>query len=86
LLRDEQIGFQLMHSTTLQPTYFVEIVIRYVDERRLTGAVFLDVAKAFDTVWVKGLLYKLTALSVPSFLVKTISSYTLSAGRQKSFQ
>jgi hypothetical protein len=26
------------------------------DERRLTGAVFLDVAKSFDTVWVKGLL------------------------------
>jgi hypothetical protein len=23
------------------------------DENRLTGAVFLDVAKAFDTLWVK---------------------------------
>jgi hypothetical protein len=41
----------------------------------LTGAVFLDVAKAFDTVWVKGLLYTLTVLNFPSFLVKTISSY-----------
>jgi retron-type reverse transcriptase len=37
--------------------------------------VFLDVAKAFDTVWVKGLLYKLTVLNFPSHLVKTISSY-----------
>jgi hypothetical protein len=33
-------------------------------ERRLTGVVFLDVAKAFDTVWVKGLLYKLTVLNL----------------------
>jgi hypothetical protein len=33
------------------------------------------VAKAFDTVWVDGLLYKLTILSFPSYLVKTISSY-----------
>jgi len=30
------------------------------DEKRLTEAVFLDVAKAFDTVWDDGLLYKLT--------------------------
>jgi hypothetical protein len=44
------------------------------DERHLTGAVFLDVAKAFDTVWVNGLLYKLTILNFPSHLVKTISS------------
>jgi hypothetical protein len=44
------------------------------DERRLTGAVFLDVLKAFDTVWVKGLLYKLTVLNFPPYLVKTVSS------------
>jgi hypothetical protein len=42
---------------------------------RLTGAVFLNVAKAFDTVLVKGLLYKLTVLNFPSYLVKTICSY-----------
>jgi hypothetical protein len=38
----------------------VERVNRIFDKKRLTGAVFLDVAKAFDTVCVKGLLYKLT--------------------------
>jgi hypothetical protein len=60
---------------TLQLAHLVERVNRNFDERRLTGAVFLDVAKAFDTVWVKGLLYKLTVLNFPSYLVKTISSY-----------
>jgi hypothetical protein len=30
----------------------VQRVNRNFDERRLTSAVFLDVAKAFDTVWV----------------------------------
>jgi hypothetical protein len=29
---------------------------RNFDEKRLTDAVFLDVAKAFDTVWVDDLL------------------------------
>jgi hypothetical protein len=44
----------------------VERVNRNLDERRLTSAVFLVVAKAFYTVWVKGLLYKLTVLNFPS--------------------
>ena len=36
---------------------------------------FLDVAKAFNTVWIEGLLYKLTILNFPSYLVHVISSY-----------
>jgi hypothetical protein len=75
LLHDEQFWFRPKHSTTLQLARLVERVNRNFDERRLTGAVFLDMAKAFDTVWVKGLLYKLTVLNFPPYLVKTISSY-----------
>jgi hypothetical protein len=60
LLRDEQFGFRPRHSTALQLGRLVERVNINFDERRMTGAVFLDVAKAFDTVWVKGLLYMLT--------------------------
>jgi hypothetical protein len=44
LLRDEQFGFRPRHSTTLQLARLVERVNRNLDERRLTGAVFLDVA------------------------------------------
>ena len=40
-------------------------------EKRLTGAVFLDVAKAFDTLWIDGLLYKLTLLTFPSYIINT---------------
>jgi hypothetical protein len=42
------------------------------------------VAKAFDTVWVKG-LYKLTVLNFPSYLAKTIS-YLDCRTFQASFQ
>ena len=35
----------------------------------------VDVARAFDYVWIDGLLYKLILLDFPSYLVKTISSY-----------
>jgi hypothetical protein len=50
LLRDEQFGFRHRHSTAPQLAHLVERVNRNVDERRLTGAVFLYVAKAFDSV------------------------------------
>jgi hypothetical protein len=51
-----------------------------------TVIVFLDVAKAFDTVWVKGLLYKLTVLKFPSYLAKTVSSYLDCRAFQTSFK
>jgi hypothetical protein len=38
----------------------VERVSRNFGEKRLTGALFLDVTKAFDTAWIEGLLYKLS--------------------------
>ena len=60
LLRNEQFGFRPKHSTTLQLTRLVERVSRNFGEKRLTGAVFLDVIKAFDTAWIEGLLYKLS--------------------------
>jgi hypothetical protein len=86
LLRDVQFGFRPRHSTALQLARLVERVNKNFDERRLTGAVFLDVAKAFDTVWVKGLLYKLTILNFPAYLVKTLSSYLHHRTFQTSFK
>ena len=65
LLRDEQFRLKLKHSTAPQLARLVERVSRNFDKRRMTGAIFLDVTKAFDTVWVDGLLYNLTVLKFP---------------------
>jgi hypothetical protein len=86
LLRDEEFGFRPKHSTELQLARLVERVFRNFGEKRLTGAVFLDVAKSFDTVWVAGLLYKLTNLHFLSYLVKVISSYLNGRTFEASFQ
>jgi hypothetical protein len=80
LLRDEQFGFRPRLRTTPQLARLVERVNRNFDERRLIGEVFLDVDKAFDTLWVKGLLYKLTIVNFRSYLVKTISEYLHPSG------
>ena len=47
---------------------------RNFGEKRLTGTVFLDVAKAFDMVLVDGILYKLAVLNFPSYLARNITS------------
>ena len=73
-------------STTLQLARLVERVSNNFDERRLTGAVFLDVAKAFDTVWVDGLLYKLINLNFLSDFVTPLSSYLNGRTYETSFR
>ena len=75
LLRDEKFGFRLGLSTTLQLARLVERVKRKFDEKRPTGAVFRDVAEAFDSVWIEGLLFKLTILEFLSYLANLITSY-----------
>jgi len=86
LMRDQQFGFRPRHSTSLQLARLNERITRNFGKKRLTGAVFLDVAKAFDTVWIDGLLYKLTLLNFPSYIVHTISSCLRDRTFEASFQ
>ena len=82
LMGDEQFAFRPRHSRSLQLTGLVERITRNFDEKRLNGAV----AKAFDTLWIDGLLYKLTLLNFPSYIVHTISSYLRDRTFEASFQ
>ncbi|GFV39414.1 RNA-directed DNA polymerase from mobile element jockey [Trichonephila clavipes] len=43
--------------------------------KKSTGAVFLDIQKAFDHVWREGLIFKLIKYNFSSPLIKLISSY-----------
>jgi len=85
-MRDEQFGSRPRHSTSLQLARLVERITGNFGEKRLTGAIFLDVAKTFDTVWIDGLLYKLTLLNFPYYTVHTISSYIRGRTFETSFQ
>jgi len=69
LMQDEQFGFRPRHRTSLQLARLVDRITRNFGEQRLTSVVFLDVAKAFDTVWIDGLLYKLKLLNFPFYIL-----------------
>jgi len=85
-MRDEQFGFRPRHSTSLQLAHLVERITRNFGEKMQTGAVFLDEAKAFDTVWNNGLLYKLKLLNFSSYIVHTISWHLRYRTFEASFQ
>jgi hypothetical protein len=44
------------------------------------------VAKAFDTLWIDGLLYQLSLLNFPSYIVHTSLSYLRGRTFEASFQ
>ena len=84
LMQDEQLGLRPRHSWSLQLARFVERITTNFDEKRLRGAVFLDVSKAFDTVWIDGVLYKLTLLNILTYVyIVHKSNRTSGVGRSK---
>lgn len=69
---DYQFGFK-PKSSTIHP---LTILVNNVETAKLngmyTGAVFLDVSKAFDSIWIKGLIYKLAEIYCPKYLIAII--------------
>lgn len=72
---DEQFGFRKLHSTELQITRLTEYITEGYTRRQSTGAVFLDISKAFDKVWHSGLIYKMTEAGISTKLTQLIQSF-----------
>ena len=71
----QQFGFHSKHSTTQQILRIMEKISMGFNKNQSTGMALLDIEKAFDSVWHKGLLYKLHRCNYPLFLTKLISSF-----------
>jgi retron-type reverse transcriptase len=75
VLPDEQFGFRPKHSTADQLIHVTEFISQGINQNESTGAIFLDVAKAFDTVWHDGLVYKLHTAGVSLAMAKLLNSF-----------
>ena len=64
ILCEEQSGFRVGHSTSTANTYVTDYILKNMDEGYLTGAVYIDLKKAFDTVDPETLLFKLECAGV----------------------
>ena len=70
-----QFGFQPSLSTTHQLPRLSNLVKNNRKSKKSNGMVLLDTENAFDTIWHKGLLYKLILLKFPKPLIKIIQSF-----------
>ncbi|GBO11667.1 RNA-directed DNA polymerase from mobile element jockey [Araneus ventricosus] len=71
----QQFGFSAQLSTTHQLLRVIEHIHEGKAKHSATAAIFLDIAKAFDKVWIQGLIHKLIAYHFPPYIIKIICSY-----------
>jgi len=69
-----QFGFRAHHATTHQLHRVADTISAALETKKYCAGVFLDVAKAFDTVWQDGLLFKLKNI-FPAPLYLILKSY-----------
>ena len=70
-----QSGFVPGDSTVNQLVDIYNIFCKTLDEGKEVRAVFLDISKAFDRVWHKGLLFKLKQAGINATLLQWLSNY-----------
>ena len=64
LLSKNQHGYRKKHSTKTALIYFCDSIHKQMNNGRLTGAVYVDLLKAFDTIGRNVLLQKLSTYGV----------------------
>ena len=72
-----QSGFRAGDSTVNQLLYICNEISNALDNNKELRIVFLDISKAFDRVWHKGLLFKLKPVGIAGKLLDWLSNYLL---------
>jgi len=75
LISDKQFGFRAGHSTADALTYVTQKLLDTKDKRQESRLICLDISRAFDRVWHKGLISKLEALGLKGILLKWLEDY-----------
>ena len=77
IFEQEQAGFRPGRTTVHQIFTLSEVLKKRKNKHRSTYCCFLDIRKAYDTVWREGLWKKLEAIGVHEKLMKVIeNTYT----------
>ena len=75
LLYDLQAGFRPGHSTVTQLIEIYHNVCLALENKELSCFTFCDISKAFDRVWIKGLIFKLEKYGFQGQILSWLSDY-----------
>ena len=75
LIYKYQSGFLPKHSTHFQLIDIYHHICQAIDNNQYACMVFLDVSKAFDRVWHRGLIFKLRQYGIDGDLLTWITDY-----------
>jgi hypothetical protein len=70
-----QMGFKKNHSTTLQLARIINEILIEFNKDKTTAMTLIDLEKAFDTVWINGLVKKMCVNGININFAKLIHSY-----------
>lgn len=77
IIPNQQHGFRKSYSTVTQLYRITTHIQENLDLKpsNSTGMVLADIKKAFDRVWLDGLVYKMIVAKVPHYVIKIIYSF-----------
>ena len=75
LISPAQSGFIKSDSCTNRLMHFINSIYCMLESKKQVAVIFLDIKKAFDKVWHKGLVHKLREIGIGGSLLNLISTY-----------
>lgn len=72
IINNRQFGFKYKHSTVHAVHQLVSSINWNLNKQLCTGACLIDFEKAFDSIWIPGLIYKLNKYKFPIHLILLI--------------
>ena len=75
LLSEKQFGYRRKRSTELAATLFADNIRKESDKGLVSGALFIDLSKAFDTLGHGNLLRKLELFGIKGIALKWFTDY-----------
>lgn len=75
IIIDEQFGFRSGHNAAMQVARIAHAITLNYNVSNVTSLVLLDIEKAFDTVWIDGIIFKLIKYKFPHPLIKLVHNY-----------
>ena len=70
-----QSGFLPGHSTTYQLMYIYHHICQAIDTNQFSYMALYNVSKAFERVWLTGLIFKLRQYGIDGDLLNWITDY-----------